>query len=68
MRRNRPEDADGQRLSRATAQRLSLYLRCLPRWQREEMGRRTEELRRQHQPLQPQSREHVDHWNERAER
>lgn len=37
----------------------SLYLACEPRWQREETKRRAEELRRQHQPLKAQSREHV---------
>lgn len=41
-----------------------LYCACLPRWQREETKRRADELRRQHQPLKAQSREHLvdDVW------
>jgi hypothetical protein len=38
----------------------SLYLACEKRWAREETKRRADELRRQHQPLQAQSREHLE--------
>lgn len=38
----------------------SLYLACEQRWAREETKRRAEELRRQHQPMKAQSREHLD--------
>lgn len=37
----------------------SLYLTLEQRWLREETGRRAAELKRQHQPLAAQSREHL---------
>ena len=46
----------------------SLFLTLEPRWLHEETNRRAQELRRQHQPLKAQSREHVDHWNEAGEK
>ena len=46
----------------------SLYLTLEKRWLAEETKQRARELARQHQPLESQSREHVEHWNEAGEK